>query len=157
MRSRKSENSRELRPCISEEEVWWLGRCHLSLCACIYVVCVYMRAIRTIDPKWRSSNIVIMEGEGDRSIKPCLTSQSPHVQNKNWKRCLQIFCNATVFWKTLAVPMGEYLSALIDINLYIRERIYPWTLVGIKGTVSRDFRPSVFFFNRLPLGPWLIA
>jgi hypothetical protein len=23
----------------------------------------------------------------------------------------------------------------------------------LKGTVSRDFRPSVFFVNRLPLGP----
>jgi hypothetical protein len=34
--------------------------------------------------------------------------------------------------------------------------LFPYCLSFLKGTVSRDFRPSVFFVNRLPLGLWLI-
>jgi hypothetical protein len=31
------------------------------------------------------------------------------------------------------------------------------TAGGLKGTVSRDFRPSVFFIKQSPLGPWFTA
>jgi hypothetical protein len=48
--------------------------------------------------------------------------------------------------------LGSTLRNIVQWS--IAEHAYTVWVTPIKGTVSRDFRPSVFFIKQYPLGPW---
>jgi hypothetical protein len=78
-----------------------------------------------------------------------------------WYLFVQYFMNARKATRGIECPIFEHAS-LSNLPFNVPEIRYRWVRIfdftrGLKGTVARDFRPSVFFINQPHLGPWCMG